>query len=149
MPTYDQEAFLPTAVASVLAQQEQDWELVVVDDGSPGPTRAALGPALDDPRVRLHRLPRNRGLGAALNAGLNLTSGELVAYLPTDDLWFTEHLSDARRALEARLMQCCAAPGSATGSIKERRWAGSKVSHFSWLRLCTGAPRIGGRSALS
>jgi len=109
MPTYDQEAFLPTAVASVLAQQEQDWELVVVDDGSPGPTRAALGPALDDPRVRLHRLPRNRGLGAALNAGLNLTSGELVAYLPTDDLWFTEHLSDARRALEAApdAVLCC------------------------------------------
>jgi Glycosyl transferase family 2 len=110
MPTYDQEAFLPTAVASVFAQEEQDWELVVVDDGSPGDTAAALGPALEDPRVRLHRSGHNQGLGAALNAGLALSSGDLVAYLPSDDLWFTDHLSEACRALEAdpRASLCCA-----------------------------------------
>ncbi len=48
MPTYDQDAFLPGAVASLLAQTEADWELIVVDDGSPGDTRRALGEALGD-----------------------------------------------------------------------------------------------------
>src|SRR3954454_11183936 len=74
MPTYDQDAFLPAAVGSLLGQTLADWQLVVVDDGSPGDTAAALGAALDDPRVRLDRLNSNGGLGAALNRGLSLTS---------------------------------------------------------------------------
>ena len=82
MPTFDQEAFLPAAVDSLLSQSLTDWELVVVDDGSPGDVKAALGEALDDPRVRLEQLPVNGGLGAALNRGLDLTTADLVAYLP-------------------------------------------------------------------
>ncbi len=110
MPTYDHEAFLPTAVACVLAQEEQDWELVIVDDGSPGDPAGALGSALEDPRITLHRLGRNQGLGAALNAGLALSSGDLVAYLPSDDMWFADHLSTACRVLAAnpKASLCCA-----------------------------------------
>jgi glycosyltransferase involved in cell wall biosynthesis len=101
MPTYDQEAFLPAAVESLRAQTLNDWELVVVDDGSPGDVKAALGAALDDPRVRLEQLPVNGGLGAALNRGLDLTSGELVAYLPSDDVMHAEHLASLVAALDA------------------------------------------------
>ncbi len=101
MPTYDQDAFLPGAVASLLAQREQGWELIVIDDGSPGDTKAALGSALLDPRVSLHKLGHNRGLGAALNAGLDLANGDLIAYLPSDDLYFENHLAEALRALDA------------------------------------------------
>ena len=57
LPVHDQEAWLPGAVHSLLAQSLVDWECVVVDDGSPGDVRAALGEAADDPRVRLERLP--------------------------------------------------------------------------------------------
>ena len=48
MPTYDQDSFLPLAVGSLFAQTQQDWELIVVDDGSPGDTKAVLGHAFDD-----------------------------------------------------------------------------------------------------
>ena len=101
MPTYDQDAFLPAAVASLLAQTVDDWELIVVDDGSPGDTAAALGPALDDPRVRLEVLERNGGLGAALNRGLDLATAPVVTYLPSDDVHHAGHLASLLAALEA------------------------------------------------
>ncbi len=101
MPTHDQEGFLPGAVASLLAQVEDDWELIVVDDGSPGDTEAAMAQFLDDPRIRLEVLQRNRGLGAALNCGLDLATGAYLAYLPSDDVYHAGHLSSLVAALEA------------------------------------------------
>ncbi len=101
MPTYDQDPFLPGAVASLLAQSEPNWELIVVDDGSPGDTREALGEALDDGRVRLEVLDRNRGLGAALNRGLDCASAQYIAYLPSDDLYYFDHLASLVAALDA------------------------------------------------
>ncbi|MDP9408786.1 MAG: glycosyltransferase [Actinomycetota bacterium] len=101
MPTYDQEAFLPAAVDSLLRQSLPDWELVVVDDGSPGDVAAALGTALLDPRVTLERLPANTGLGAALNRGVDLTTASLVTYLPSDDVMHADHLAALVAALDA------------------------------------------------
>ncbi|MCW2666579.1 MAG: glycosyltransferase family 2 protein [Frankiales bacterium] len=100
MPTYDQEAFVPGAVDALLRQTLTDWELLVVDDGSPGDVAAALGEAADDPRVRLVRHDGNRGLGAALNTGLDLATGELIAYLPSDDVIRRDHLATLAQALE-------------------------------------------------
>ena len=100
VPTYDHDAWLPAAMASLRAQPVQDWECVVVDDGSPGDTAAALGDALADPRVRLEVLARNGGLGAALNRGLDLTSAPVLAYLPSDDVWHAEHLASLLSALD-------------------------------------------------
>jgi len=115
MPTHDQEAFLPAAVASLMAQSLTDWELVVVDDGSPGDVRAALGTALEDPRVRLLRAPANEGLGAALNRGLDATSGALVAYLPSDDLLHDGHLASLVAALDAHPGAVLAVAGARYG----------------------------------
>jgi glycosyltransferase involved in cell wall biosynthesis len=70
LPTHDRATFLPRAIASLLAQELRDWELRIVDDGSGDGTEAVLRPYLEDPRIHLRRLPANRGLGAALNAGL-------------------------------------------------------------------------------
>jgi hypothetical protein len=101
MPTYEQAAFLGRAVASVLAQTMTDWELVVVDDGSPDATAAAVEPFQADPRVRLLRLPANQGLGAALNAGLDASTAPVVAYLPSDDRWDPWHLEALYRLAAA------------------------------------------------
>ena len=101
VPVHDQEAWLPAALHSLRAQSLQDWECVVVDDGSPGDVAAALGAAAQDPRVRLERLPANRGLGAALNRGLDLTTAPYVAYLPADDVLHAGHLESLVAALDA------------------------------------------------
>jgi len=102
MPSFGQAALVPRAVACLVAQTERDWELVVVDDGSPDDVAAALAPHGADPRIRLHRLPANRGLGAAANAALGLARAPVVAYLPSDDLWAPGHLAALLDLLDAR-----------------------------------------------
>lgn len=99
MPTYDQEAFIPRATRSLLAQVFTDWELIVVDDGSPGDTASIID--CTDSRIRYHRLPENRGLGAALNVGLELARGRFIAYLPSDDIYYSDHLASLVKALQA------------------------------------------------
>ena len=88
VPVHEQAAYLPRALESLLAQEETDWEAVLVDDGSREPV-----PAPADPRLRLVRTDDNRGLGAALNRALEETTAPVVAYLPADDVWFPEHLT--------------------------------------------------------
>lgn len=89
VPVHDQAAFLGRALGSLLAQDEGDWEAVVVDDGSSDDVRAVVP---DDERITVVRHDENRGLGAALNTGLDATSAPLVAYLPADDEWWPGHL---------------------------------------------------------
>ncbi len=101
MPTFRQAPFIPRALASVLGQTFSEWELVVVDDGSPDSTRAAVVPFLHDPRVCYVRLQRNRGLGHALNAGCDVLRSELIAYLPSDDVFHADHLASLVERLDA------------------------------------------------
>lgn len=92
MPTYDHAAFIQRAIDSLLAQTYHDWELIIVDDGSPDATADAVAPYLSDSRISYHQQGENRGLGAALNAALELAQGALIAYLPSDDLYHADHL---------------------------------------------------------
>ncbi len=100
MPTYGHAPFIRRALESLRAQTLDDWELIIVDDGSPDDTAAAVAPYRADPRVRYLRLERNRGLGAALNTALDLARAPLVAYLPSDDVYYAEHLAALITALE-------------------------------------------------
>jgi hypothetical protein len=103
VPVHDQAAFLSRALDSLLAQQATAWEAVVLDDGSADPGAvAAVVDGLADDRIRLLRWPRNRGLGATLNAGVTAIAAPLVTYLPADDTWFADHLS--------ALLDCLADP---------------------------------------
>ena len=98
-PTYQHAAFIEACVQSVIAQTEPDWEMVVVDDGSPDGT-ADLVDRIVDPRVRLvrqehHGLGR---LGEAYAAALAMTSAPLVAVLEGDDTWPPDKLARQLRA---------------------------------------------------
>lgn len=72
------------AIDSALAQEDVSVEVIVVDDASQDNT-AAVVEAIADPRIRLIRLPANRGPGGARNAGLDAARGEWVAILDADD----------------------------------------------------------------
>jgi glycosyltransferase involved in cell wall biosynthesis len=100
LPTYDQANFIGRAIDSLLCQRLADWELIVVDDGSPDHTEDVVKPYLADPRIRYERLPRNRGLGAALNHGLGMAGGRYIAYLPSDDVYYADHLATLAAAME-------------------------------------------------
>lgn len=100
MPTFNQAAFIRRALESLFTQTLQEWELILVDDGSTDNTSDLLAPWLADTRVRLARFERNRGMGAALNHALGMASAPLVAYLPSDDLWYANHLDSLVTLLE-------------------------------------------------
>lgn len=85
MAAHNAERFIARSIESVLAQTFQDFELLVVDDGSTDGTRAVVQ-AFGDPRVRLLTSPRNLGLPGALNLGLGNARGRFVARQDHDDL---------------------------------------------------------------
>ena len=101
IPCYNQAHFLGEAIESVLSQTYEDFEVIVVDDGSKDDTaEVASGYAALDPRVRLVR-QENRGLAGARNRGLSESSGEYVVFLDSDDRLLEEALGVGVRELEA------------------------------------------------
>jgi GT2 family glycosyltransferase len=97
IPTYNRARLLEETLASVFAQEETDFEVLVVDDGSTDDTLATLARYGD--RVRVLR-QANAGQGVARNLGIQEARGEYVAFLDSDDLWFPWTLSTYRQALQ-------------------------------------------------
>ena len=86
LPVRDAIDTLPQAVASIRAQTERDWDLIVVDDGSADGTPEWLDEQAEaDPRLRVIHQPPS-GLVAALNRGLGASDSELVARMDADDI---------------------------------------------------------------
>ncbi|HLI83720.1 MAG TPA: glycosyltransferase [Bryobacteraceae bacterium] len=100
MPTFNQCAFLHRAIESLCAQTLTDWELLAVDDGSTDGTSELLAGWKSHPRIRIWRMEENRGFAAALNFALDRARGELIAYLPSDDVYYRDHLASLARCLD-------------------------------------------------
>lgn len=98
IPTWNRARLVCEAVESALAQGE-GVEVVVVDDGSTDGTADYLEARFRS-RIKLLRLPRRRGVGAARNAGVRRASGELLAFLDSDDLWLPGKLDAELGAFE-------------------------------------------------
>ncbi len=97
MAAHDSAATIGAAIGSVRLQTREDWELVVVDDGSHDDT-AEIAAATGDPRVRVVR-QENRGPSAARNAGIAVARAPLVCLLDSDDLWLPHFLAATADAL--------------------------------------------------
>lgn len=99
--TYNRPDLLRQSVASVLAQDYPNFEVIIVDDCSPDNTpEVVAGIVAQHPdRVRSLRLPENRGLAAARNAGIRAARGELIAFQDDDDLWLPGKLTAQVEAL--------------------------------------------------
>jgi Glycosyl transferase family 2 len=91
--TYNWSSVLRYAIQSVLWQDFQDFEMLVIGDGCTDDTAAVVA-SFGDPRLHWHNLPENSGSQSAPNnAGIERARGEYVAYLGHDDLWLPDHLS--------------------------------------------------------
>jgi len=86
IPTWNRSRLVCEAIESALNQRAGQVEVIVVDDGSTDDTVDVLARSFGS-RIHLLRLPQRRGPGAARNAGIRLASGELIAFLDSDDLW--------------------------------------------------------------
>jgi glycosyltransferase involved in cell wall biosynthesis len=87
VPTFNQAAYLPAALDSILAQTDDDWEAIIVNDGSTDETaQIADSYSQRDARIRcIHK--RNGGVASALNTGLAYAKGEWVHWLSSDDMF--------------------------------------------------------------
>jgi len=86
MPAYNAEKYIGQAIESVLNQTYQDFELIIVDDGSTDRTAARIG-RYDDRRIKYTRdFNHNLGIVLALNRGLELAKGDYIARHDADDI---------------------------------------------------------------
>lgn len=104
IPTFNREAFISRAIQSVLTQDCQDFEIIVVDDGSTDNTKTIVL-SIQDPRIEyVHQ--QNGGAPKARNMGIDLACGKYIAFLDSDDEFLPLHLSNALPLLEKNRNIC-------------------------------------------
>jgi len=102
MPCHNAGAFLQEALDSILFQTFQDFELVVVDDGSEDDSSEVLEEfRARDSRIRVLTKPRNEGIVASLNTGLDSCRGCYVARMDADDIALPDRLARQIEAMDA------------------------------------------------
>lgn len=99
IPTYNRADFIAATVQSVLDQQFEQFEVLIVDDGSTDGTRHVIQPFLADTRVQYLPKP-NAERGAARNYGFARAKGEYVLFLDSDDRWLPQYLKVLDQAIK-------------------------------------------------
>jgi len=105
MGTYNRSTEILESVESVLRQTEQDFELIVINDGGEVDVENLLR-HLNSPRIKTHKLQENMGHAAVLNEGVRRSKGRFIAYLDDDDVYYPNHLElllDALRQGEDKI----------------------------------------------
>jgi glycosyltransferase involved in cell wall biosynthesis len=98
LPVYNAGALLSQALASIFRQSFQEWELILIDDGSTDGCMADF--SVPDARVRVLQDGRNDGLAARLNQGIGLARGRYLARMDQDDIAYPERLAIQVKFLE-------------------------------------------------
>lgn len=91
IPFYNAEDFLADAIRSVFAQTYQDWELILVDDGSTD-SSLAIAKSIKDPRVRVYSDGKNKKLASRLNEIVRLAKYAYIARMDADDMMLPNRL---------------------------------------------------------
>lgn len=103
VPTYRRPDLVRRCYDSVVAQQHRPLEFVITDDASGDDTPAAVAalPSADGVLVRFIQQPGNRGVSAARNVAIRASTGEVLAFLDSDDVWFPDHLASLMPILQS------------------------------------------------
>ena len=91
IPVFNRDWQLRRALASVINQTFQDFEVIVIDDASTIDIKAVID-EFNDERIKLYRNKRNLHAAASRNKGIGYSKGEYIAFLDSDDEWLPEHL---------------------------------------------------------
>lgn len=92
MPAYNAERYIEEAVHSVIQQTWQNWELIIVNDGSTDGTQVYLD-TLVDSRIRVIK-QKNKGVSAARNVALDIVQGKFITFLDADDTLTANSIMD-------------------------------------------------------
>lgn len=134
IPAYNAEATIEATIRSVLNQTYQQFEVLVVDDGSRDRTAERVRAIVDrDDRVKLLQ-QSNAGVAAARNLGIQHAIGELIAPLDADDIWYAQNLEQQVKYMLAA--------GEAVGLVYA--WS-IDIDQFDQATGCVHASRIEGK----
>ncbi len=92
IPSYNRETSIVQSIKSVLDQSYEDFELIIVDDGSTDGTVAAMR-VVTDPRLKVIEMGTNAGASVARNIGIEAARGTWIAFHDSDYLWLPEKLT--------------------------------------------------------
>lgn len=151
IPTYNRAALLREALNSVFAQEFTDFEVIVVDDGSTDETKSVARSFGE--RVRFFR-QENRGPGAARNLGIHRASGEYVAFLDSDDVWFpwtlATHVETIRASARPSFISGRGVAITEYGQVGRIKRPFRSKSYADMFSACAGAtPPLGGTSSIA
>lgn len=149
MPIYNAGKYLRLAVLSIVEQTYQNWELLIIDDGS---TDSALDSVSDihDSRIKVISDGANKGLAARLNEAIDLANGQYLARMDQDDISLPERFKIQVEALEANVKLDLVATRALTingenkivgqlpfesghQNICAKPWRGFYLPHPTWL----------------
>jgi glycosyltransferase involved in cell wall biosynthesis len=131
VPAYNAERYLSGALRSILDQEFDDFEVIVVDDGSIDDTAAV---AACHTSVSVLQQP-NGGVARARNAGIEASRGRFVAFLDSDDLWLPQKLS-----LQVELVRSEPAPDYVLG--KMQCFVDDGFAPPAWIRRSMFTPQL-------
>ncbi len=123
MPAYNAEKTIAASIASVQSQSYENWELLVLDDGSRDGTVSLVSAlAAEDGRIRLMKNPQNLGVARTRNRAMKESRGEYIAFLDSDDCWRREKLEKQLKIMEKSAADLSYTAYSIVNEAGQRLW---------------------------
>ena len=91
IPAYNAEKYIAKAIESVISQDYQNWELIIINDASKDGTEKAVSIFLNDNRIKIITNTQNLGISKNRNLGIKLVKGKYIAMLDSDDIWLEKN----------------------------------------------------------
>lgn len=140
MPAFNSERYIAEAIESILAQTYQNFELIIVDDGSTDRTREIIE-SYTDPRIIKVYSDQNRGLITTRNRIAQLAKGKYLALLDADDQAYPDRLALQVAFLEANNADLCGADhwtlNQVTGQLKSSKQRHANADIHALLSVCS------------
>ena len=92
LPTYNCEKYIEDTISSIIIQSFKNWQLIIIDDASNDSTLHLIEKYLNDERISLKKLKKNKGQGFCRNLALRYSSSKYVAFVDSDDIWKKDKL---------------------------------------------------------
>lgn len=92
LPTYNRKEYISRAIDSVINQSYKNWELIVIDDGSTDKTKNVLTSYMSQFSNIKYFFHSNRGVALSMNKGIDLSSGDYITFLGSDDEYLKDHI---------------------------------------------------------
>ena len=100
-PSYNSAKFIAETIQSVQNQTYQNWEMIIVDDGSSDETESVvLSIIKNDNRIQFHKLSQNSGPAVARNTGIEKASGAYMTFIDADDIWFSTFIENNIKTIQ-------------------------------------------------